>query len=240
VLARLFAEYQPERLGEAIRLTESIVVAEPTFPHARNRVWHMLLAWHLRLGDAKGAATAMERGFANDPAGLVKELLRLSPLEEGVSETEKGARAAAAQHAVDLWLGKTDPLPDQLRVSFKLLGGEVLAARKSYSDSVRQLRQLREEAPRDPRVTAALGRVLFLAGEYRDSLEEWNRLVIGLPKKGSEDCLVAVVEACRCSLELGARAGAERLLKIVETSHSGKGSEAVRRRLADLKKRVER
>jgi lipopolysaccharide biosynthesis regulator YciM len=165
-------------------------------------------------------------------------LLTLSPIEEGISPAEAAARAETAQVAVDTWLSK-DQLPDRTRVSFKLLSGQVAAAKKDYAQAVRILRQLREESPRDPRIARVLAAVLFLAGEYRESLQEWNSLVVGLPQ-GREEWLTAVVEACRCHLELGDRASATGLLKIVETNHRGKGSEGVRKRLSEIQKRVER
>jgi len=240
VLARLIADYQPERLAEAIRLVETHVVVEPSFPQAQNRVWHLLLAWHLRLGDPKGAAAVMDRGFANDPKGLARELLqRLSPLAEGLSETEAAARTAAAQHAAEFWLGKSDQLPDAVRLSFKLVSGEALAAKKEYADAARVLRQLREEAPRDRGAAKALARVLSLAGEYRESLEEWKLLVRGL-RPGEEDWLNAVAEVARCHLELGDRISAERLVKNIEANHQGKGSPEVRKKFAELQKRISR
>jgi hypothetical protein len=238
VLARMIAEHQPERLSEAVRLAETTVIVEPSFPKPQNRVWELLLAWKLRLGDGKGAAATAAQGFSTDPNRLANTLLSLSPLEDGISVPEAAARTEAGEAAVAMWLAK-DQLPDRTRTSFKLLSGQVLAAKKDYADAVRLLRQLREESPRDPRIARVLGAVLFRAGEYRESLQEWNNLVVGL-QQGREEWLAAVVEACRCHLELGDRAAATNLLKIVETNHRGKGSEGVRAKLAEIKKRVER
>jgi tetratricopeptide (TPR) repeat protein len=239
VLARLIADYQPERLRDAVHVALNQVVVEPSFPQGPNRVWQTILEWQLRLGDVNGAVASIDRGFKDDAKGLASVLLTLSPLDEGLSDPEIKTRAAVAQHAVDVWLGKSDPLPDQLRASFKLISGHALAARKEYPDAVRLLRQLREESPRDVRAAKALGRVYFLAGEYRESLNEWSALVRGV-RPGHEEWLNAVAESARCHLELGDRASASQLLKLVETNHQDKGSNAVRRKLVDVRKKAER
>jgi tetratricopeptide (TPR) repeat protein len=239
VLARLLAEHRPDRLAEAAKLVESAVVAEPNFPVAENRVWQTLLGWQIRLGDIEGVKATVARGFPNDPKGLAESLLRMSAIEEGAPQKEAATRAEAAQHAVDLWLAKSDQLPERTRAGLKLLSAQALAARRDYAAAVRVLRQVREESPRDPRAPKVLGRVLFLAGEFRESLAEWNALIGGLPR-GQEEWLNAVAEAVRCQLELGERGLASELLKTIDTAYKGKGSEGVRRRFDELRKQAER
>ena len=192
MLARLIADYQPEKLPEAVSIVETMVLDEPSFPKRENRVWPTLLGWKLCLGDSKGASATITRGYASNSKGSGDRTSSASPIEAGITEAEKSARTTAIQEAVDFWLGR-EQLPAQTRVSFKLLSGQVLAAKK-LAGAVRLLRQLREESPRDAQIARILGLVLFEAGEFRESLQEWNSLVAGLPQ-GREDWLTAIVEA---------------------------------------------
>jgi tetratricopeptide (TPR) repeat protein len=238
VLAKMIAEHHPDRLAEAVKLVESAVVVEPSFPLEKNRVWPTLLGWKFKLGDVEGAKAVVNRGFGDDSKASSEALLKFSPLEEGISEKESAARTDVAEDSVQKWLAKADQLPDRTRISFRLLSGQVFAARKDYSSAARVLRQAREEARRDRRIPQVLGRILFLAGEYRESMGEWLLLAKGV-RPGEEDWLNAMAEAARCQIELGDRALTADYLKLIDR-YPGKGSAAVRKKIDDVRKRMER
>ncbi len=225
---RLLARGDPGRIAEALRLAASEVLPNPALPASlRTGVDRQCLDWQLTLGDAAAARAAAAAWATRDAAGAVAFLLTRSPLEPDLAAPVRAARAAAAAAGADA------PAGTELRLERRLLRAEAAAAGNRGAEARRLLKELRDEAPRDLRVAAALARVKEQAGDLAGAQADWDLMSRGL-RRGTAAWLDAVAENARLLLRLNRKAEAKKLVDFAVQGYGTAGRPETRARLAAL------
>src|SRR6266404_5549751 len=158
--------FEKGKYREAALLYRRALQVDPRYAPA----WHRLGLTRLRMGDARGAATALRRTMeldaSNDDACIhLAEIYVLAALAE-VKDVDRNRDIASASPLVERIQKKNSRSYDALRFS-----GYLALARQDHKAAIANLRAANEVKPGQPEVTVALAENLALDGQPAEAGE---------------------------------------------------------------------
>ena len=238
VLARLLMTTAIGRDDDAVALLRDHVVGDPALSaELRNRGWQTLLETHLRRGEVDPACAVVRAGFGDDARPLLAVLTALDPEDHALDETARALQVAVIQAACERLFPEAQTLSPADRTNLRLLQARAFSAADEHETAQRLLRQLRAEAPKDPRILMSLAANLRRQRKFRDSLRIWERLLKGL-RRGSSAWLQAMANAIACHIDLGDRDAARKLLDATRTLYPRLDDPRLREKFAQLDVRL--